>query len=198
MQIIWITIFYLYSIFGYFWFSSRPAARHLVTPWESLVPTVPIFLLPYFLATITFLAIPIIFYLKLGWEKTRAYLATQALATGIGYLVYATFPTSVVRAQIEGEGFFYNWLRWLHANDRPSAAFPSGHVYHTTVISFFLWIYYPKTRPFVAVILPLVIASTVLLKQHYLPDIVGGLVTATFSILIYRWLSRKIPTLSLE
>lgn len=188
MEIIWIILFYLYSIIGYYWFSSRPTPRHLMTPWENLVPIVPVFIIPYVIATITFLTIPIIFYIKLGWEKTRTYLITQTIATGIGYLVYIFYPTSVIREPIVGNGFFYDALRTLHANDRPSAAFPSGHVYQTTVIAYFLWIYYPKTRPYVTVILPLVIASTVLLKQHYLPDILGGLTTAAIAILLAKQL----------
>jgi membrane-associated phospholipid phosphatase len=192
MEIIWLIAFYLYTTGGYFWFSSRPTTTHFMTPWEKLVPTFPIFLIPYLFATLTFLTVPIFFYLKLGWVKTKAYLITQAIATSIGYFVYFFFPTSVVREALTGQGFWWDLLRTLHANDRPSAAFPSGHVYHTTVIAYFFWVYLPITRPFVAVILPLVVVSTVLLKQHYLPDIVGGLITAIIAIVISKYLLKVI------
>lgn len=183
MQITWLALYYLYSIVGYFYFSHRPTDNHFVTSLDKYVPTVPIFLIPYFFATIAFLAVPIIFYVKLGWAKTKAYLAAQTIATSISYLIFWIFPTSVIREPIVGSGFFYDWLRWLHTNDRPSAAFPSGHVFNTIIIGYFCWIYFPKTRPYVAIIVPLVIIATVVLKQHYLPDILGGIVIAIIAIL---------------
>lgn len=192
MEIIWLFAFYLYTTGGYFWFSSRPTETHLKTPWENLVPTIPIFLVPYLLATVSFLVAPIFFYVKLGWIKTKAYLITQTIATTIAYAFYWLYPTSVVRETLTGQGFWWNILRILHATDRPSAAFPSGHVYHTTVIAYFCWVYFPASRPFVAVILPLVVVSTVLLKQHYLPDIAGGLATAVVAIVISKYLLKVI------
>jgi membrane-associated phospholipid phosphatase len=183
MEIIWLALFYLYTVVGYFYFSHKPNDYHFISAWDKYVPTVPIFLIPYFFATIAFLAVPIIFYLKLDWAKTKAYLIAQTIAGTISYLVFTLFPTSVVRETITGKGFFYDWLRWLHTNDRPSAAFPSGHVFNTIIIGYFCWIYFPKTRPYVLVIVPLVIAATVLLKQHYLPDIPGGIVVAVIAIM---------------
>lgn len=188
MDIIWLGLFYLYTVFGYLKLSAIPTDRHFMTPWEHLVPTIPLLLIPYFTATFSFLALPIFFYIKLGWIKTKIYLITQVMATTIGYLFYFFWPTSVIRSPITGTGFFNGWLRWLHTNDRPSAAFPSGHVYHSTVMAYFLWIYFPITRPCVAVVYPLIVLATVMLKQHYLPDILGGLATGIIAILITKYL----------
>lgn len=188
MEIIWLCAFYLYTTGGYYYFSNQPTNTHFMTPWDKYVPIIPIFLIPYLFATFTFLTVPVFFYLKLGWVKTEAYLITQAIAITIGYVIYSIFPVSVIRPESYGEGLWWNFLKILHNNDGTSAAFPSGHIYQSTVIVYFCWIYLPISRPFVAVILPLIIGSTVLLKQHYLPDIAGGLITAIISIVISKYL----------
>jgi len=193
MEIIWLIGFYLYTIVGYFYFSHKPTDVHFMTPWENFVPIIPILIVPYLLATLSFLILPIVFYIKLGWEKTKTYLVTQAIASTISYVIFGLFPTSVVREPLIGNGIFWDVLRWLHTNDRPSAAFPSGHVFGSIIVSYFLWIWYPKTRPFIIVILPMIIIATVTLRQHYLPDIPGGMFVAIVAVFLGKLITPKLP-----
>lgn len=183
MNLIWIITFYIFTGGGYFYFSHQPTNNHFVTSFDKYIPLIPVFVIPYFFAIIMFIAAPIFFYIKLGFKKTKPYLITQAVASAFSFIIYALYPTSVMREQITGNGFFENVLKILYSNDRPSAAFPSGHVFQSIIISYFLWKYFPKTRNYILIILPLIIASTVFLKQHYLPDIFGGIAVATIAII---------------
>ncbi|PIZ00463.1 hypothetical protein COY62_02430 [bacterium (Candidatus Howlettbacteria) CG_4_10_14_0_8_um_filter_40_9] len=186
MQILSLILFYTFTVGGYFYFSRQPTDIHFLTSLDRYVPTIPIFIIPYLFATVTFIAIPIFLYIKLDFSKTKIYLLAQTIASLISYIIFYTFPTSVIRELINGDGVFDNALRWLHTADRASAAFPSGHVFQSIIIGYFLWKYFPKSKPYILIILPLIIVSTVFLKQHYIPDIFGGIAVAIIAIFISR------------
>lgn len=59
-------------------------------------------------------------------------------------------------------------------------AFPSGHVYITTLIALFWSRWFPKWRWALSVTAVIVILATLFTKQHYLPDPIGGLALAWF------------------
>lgn len=187
MNIVWLISYYIICGGGYFYFSHQPTDNHFMTSLENFFPTMPIFIIPYLLATLAFIFVPLYFYFRLDFAKTRMYLVTQIIASLISYVVFFIYPTSVLREPINGNGVFDNALRWLYSTDRPSAAFPSGHVFQSIIIAYFFWQYFPETRPFIIILLPIVIASTVLLKQHYLPDIPGGLAVALIAIIISKY-----------
>lgn len=139
MEIIWLIGYYIFTFGGYFYFSRQPTNNHFLTSWDRYVPVISIFIIPYFFATLTLIAIPLFFYIKLDFRKTRSYLVTQIIASLISYVVFFIYPTSVLREPINGNGVFDNALRWLYTTDRPSAAFPSGHVFQSIIIAYFFW-----------------------------------------------------------
>lgn len=190
MQILSLILFYTFTVGGYFYFSRQPTDNHFLTSLDRYVPTIPIFIIPYLFATAAFIAIPIFFFCKLDFRKTKIYLLTQTTASLISYIIFYTYPTSVIRETINGIGIFDNALRWLHSADRPSAAFPSGHVFQSIIIGYFLWKYFPKSKSYILIILPIIIVSTIFLKQHYMPDIFGGIVVAITAILCARQLQK--------
>jgi membrane-associated phospholipid phosphatase len=191
----WLIVFYLITTGGYLYFSHQPTDFHFLTALDKSVPTIPVFILPYLFATFLFLALPIYLLFFVKKEIFYGYTLTQVIASILSYLVFWFFPTSVVREPITQTGFFAESLRQIHSVDRPSAAFPSGHVFSSVIIGYFLWVYYPKTRLYVAIILPMIIVSTVLLKQHYLPDIPGGILLAVLAIIVSEYLiqSKLLP-----
>jgi membrane-associated phospholipid phosphatase len=188
MEIIWLSAYYIYSIGGYYLLSHRDTARQFLTPWDKYIPTVPVFVIPYLLATILYTAFPIYLFTKLGWDKTKPFLVVATIANSIAFLFYAFWNTSVAREPIKGTDMFSNILKQIYATDRPTAAFPSGHVYMTLITGYFCWIYFPASRPYVIILSLLVMMATVLLKQHYLPDILGGILVALVSIAAVKYL----------
>lgn len=186
MKLFWLILFYIFTIGGYLFFSNQETSTHFTTSFDSFIPIIPVFVVPYLFATIMFLIIPILFYLKLDWTKTKQYLLTQALANALSFLIYVFYPTSVIREPIAGDDIFSQILNLIYSTDGSSAAFPSGHVFQSIIIAYFLWQYFPKTKLMIVIILPLILVSTVFLKQHYLPDIFGGVFVAIFSIFIVK------------
>jgi membrane-associated phospholipid phosphatase len=182
MEIIWIGIYYFFTVGGYFWLSHQATERHFFTPWDKYIPTIPVFIVPYIAAALIYTLFPIFLYFSTGWDKTKPFLIASGIANLIGFLVYYFWNTSVLREPITQSSFFSDILKWIHASDRSSAAFPSGHVYMSVIAGYFCWIYFPTTRPYVLIIVPLVMIATVVLKQHYLPDILGGIVVAAIAL----------------
>ncbi len=69
-------------------------------------------------------------------------------------------------------------LRWVYSNDKAYNAFPSGHVYFTTLIALFWARWYPRWRWVWAGSVVVVGLATLFTHQHYLLDPVGGLTLA--------------------
>lgn len=66
----------------------------------------------------------------------------------------------------------------MYVNDRVYNAFPSGHVYITTLIGLFWAQWFPRHRWWWRAIIVVIAFSTLFTHQHYLPDPVGGMLLA--------------------
>jgi len=77
-----------------------------------------------------------------------------------------------------GDSWSTQLLNWIYTNDRMYNAFPSGHVYITTLIALFWTRGYPKWRWFWWVTVIVICLATLFTHQHYLPDPIGGLILA--------------------
>jgi membrane-associated phospholipid phosphatase len=73
------------------------------------------------------------------------------------------------------------WLRDVYAGDRPYNDFPSLHTSLSTIIAVHWWRWNRRIGVPVAVWTLLIVASTVLVHQHYLADVGGGLVLAALT-----------------
>ena len=112
-------------------------------------------------------------------------LKAMAISTGIACVVFVAYPTTFPR--VESSGFWFAALNWI---DTPANCFPSLHVAMAAIAA---WVLREDGRPWApaaAVWAALIIASTVLVKQHYAVDSVGGLLLAAASA---RLASRPAP-----
>jgi hypothetical protein len=149
--------------------------RHLETRVDRKIPVKVYFIVPY-LAYFP--------YLVGGW----AYLGLsrfdyfEQFVFSMGFLGLAAgfinliFPTYAPRAYIYGSNIFSRLIRWHYGLNRPLTAFPSLHVAHSVCLSIFFVIALPQLSLF-WIFLPVAIAlSTLFTKEHYLPDVVGGVI----------------------
>ncbi|MDR2871350.1 MAG: phosphatase PAP2 family protein [Xanthomonadaceae bacterium] len=117
------------------------------------------------------------------WATVRAY----ALALGINMTIWLLWPTCILRHPLPvdaGTATLGAW-RLLYALDQPNACFPSGHITIPFVIAAGVMVQYPAARRWLWLWL-LLIPSVVTTGQHYAWDIVGGLITASISLIITR------------
>jgi membrane-associated phospholipid phosphatase len=146
---------------------------------DAAVPFVPLMAVPYlsFLVLVP-LVVPL---LNLVAGSYRRFL-TMGLALIVSQLAlavaYILFPTTVIRVADPGGGLGGFLVRAIWGNDQPFAAFPSGHCTWTTIAIISLWRIrgrYPRLAWGLLLWLALVYPATVMLQQHYLIDVYGGI-----------------------
>ena len=134
-------------------------------------------------------------FFKFDDSRVRAFIIAFIFAGTIAAAIFVFFPTYVKPALIDGNNAFANLLRSVHQDYGRYDAFPSGHVYITTLLALFFSHLYPQTKKIWATIVILVVLSTLFTGQHYIADAVGGLLVALSSYHIGMWYERWNPAL---
>ena len=150
----------------------------LKTPLDDYVPLLPLWVIPYALTWVIWLACAVVSAWKMEAHLYRALLTSLFVVIGLGIAIFLIYPTYVQRPVLQGDGWPVQWLRFIYAHDGAYNAFPSGHVYLTALIGFYWSRWFPWQRGFWTVTVILVAASTVFTGQHYLLDPIGGLLLA--------------------
>lgn len=178
-----IASFYSYELINH----STTNLHNLETPLDRALPVVPIFAVPY-ISFLLFLPLTVLLFGVTSWERFKVLALALIIASLAGDIFYLFFQTYVQRPVVAGSDIGSQLLRLVYAHDQPYNDFPSLHTADSTLaaIAYFRW----KPRyGFIA--LPLVIAiiaATVLIKQHYLADVLGGLLLAGLSY----WIASKV------
>jgi membrane-associated phospholipid phosphatase len=156
---------------------------HMNTWVDQHLPIVPVFVVPYLSFHVLAMVVVPVLSLKAGGRQ--AFL-TNGLAIIIGQLIldvaYLCFQTEVPRVPVKGNDPF-TWLlvHVVYGNDRPLNGFPSNHVTWSVISIIALWrlrTRIPRTSRILGIWFLLIIPATVLLRQHYVIDIYGGILAA--------------------
>jgi membrane-associated phospholipid phosphatase len=158
-----------------------PNRIFLQTSWDRAIPVVPVMVIPY-LSLIPLLPLAVLVVLRGGWRNVQRYALAITFAIAISCLVYVVAQSYVPRPVITGHGILDQWVRDVYANDNPYDAFPSTHTSLATIITVYCYRGLHHTGVVIGIWCLAIIASTVLIHQHYLADIAGGLVVAAISV----------------
>ena len=101
--------------------------------------------------------------------------------------IFTFFPTYIVWPTLPAGDWHTQLLNWVYTNDYAYNAFPSGHVYITTLIALFWSRWYPALRWIWISTAVVIVFATLFTGQHYLLDPIGGLALAWFSYRIGLW-----------
>lgn len=148
---------------------------------DRMIPFVPAMVWPYLF---WYVAVAFTFG-WLGWRDGEEFKRFSWFIYGgmtSTYLLYLLFPNGeALRPSLSLlSGWDVEALRWVYAHDTPNNVNPSIHVLDTLAV----WIALSRDRALgprlwfrvlLAVVCVTIIASTVLVKQHSLLDVVGGL-----------------------
>jgi len=160
-----------------------------------IIPIWPVWILPYFLVFALWISCLIWAFFKFDDHTFRAFVIAFLFAGTISVAVFIFFPTYVKPALIDGSNAFANLLRSVHHDWGRYDAFPSGHVYITTLMALFFSHSYPHTKKIWATIVILVVLSTLFTGQHYIADALGGLAVGFSGYHIGMWYARWKPVM---
>jgi membrane-associated phospholipid phosphatase len=140
-----------------------------------------------------------ILYYGREWKSYWSVMAYSAIAYGLGYVIAMFFPVQSPWFSMAGMwygelvgGPFTALINLIEKCGRVhGAAFPSQHVAGAVAALWGAWRY---RRRLFWVFLPFVLCmcvSTVYVRNHYVADVIGGMVTGTLGYVTGVWLMRK-------
>jgi membrane-associated phospholipid phosphatase len=157
-------------------------------------PIWPIWVVPYVLCYILWSASTLWVVRKMEDRLFKAFIAACLLTFTIGVSTFIFFPTYVRAGTFVGNDIFTTLLRFIHENWGRYDAFPSGHVYITTLLTLFYSRWYPRYKLLWIVVLVIVAFSTLFTGQHYILDVIGGYCIALLGYHFGLWWAGFYPT----
>jgi len=154
-----------------------PAVLNLQTPLDIALPVVPVFVIPY-VSLNPFVYATLILFLLFRTKVFQSACLAVITVMMISYAFYFFAQSEVIRPVLLGSDLFTRMIRDVYAGDNPFNDFPSLHTSVSTILAIH-WL--RVNRPLgivVAIWTALIVASTVLIKQHYVADLVFGLALA--------------------
>ena len=148
------------------------------TPLDTYIPLWSLWVVPYVIIYVWWIAAFLWAAWKMDEHLYEAFFTAAAFVCVAGLMIFALFPTYVVRSMVPGADWPTQLLNWIYTNDQMYNAFPSGHVYITTLIALFWSHWFPKWRWLWISSVAVIALATLFTHQHYLPDPIGGLVLA--------------------
>lgn len=182
-------LLYFCIYFPWFHHLERTVTTHfhvIHTALDDLIPFCEYFIVPYLL-WFGYVAWAVgYFYFK---NKDEYFKLCAMLFTGMTvFLVISTiYPNGhyLRPAYFEHNNIFIQLVKWLYATDTPTNLFPSVHVFNSIAVNIAVWHSdnFKKNKAVrygSAVLMVLIILSTMFLKQHSVFDVVTGMVLAVF------------------
>ena len=174
------------TYFGTRVFTQNLVHHNLSNPVDDMLPLVTAMISVYILAYVQWVA----GYVVIGRESRELcywMYSGEMIAKLICLLCFVFYPTTIDRPEIVGNGIFEQLTRLIYEMDAPDNLFPSIHCLESYVS--FRGALYTKKVPvwykYVMLISTvLVFASTVLVKQHVLVDMLGAVLAVEFGLFV--------------
>ena len=141
-------------------------------------PIWPVWVVPYVLCYPLWFSGFLWATLKMDDRMFRSFAVAFLVTCSISVAIFILYPTYVRQFEIHGSDMFSSLLRFFHDSTGRYNALPSGHIYITSLLAFFYSLWYPRYKPLWTFILIMVSFSTLFTAQHYILDILGGLIVA--------------------
>jgi membrane-associated phospholipid phosphatase len=160
-----------------------PGKIFLQTPLDRAIPLVPVMVIPY-LSLFPLIILTAAVFAIGDLRRVQVLALAVTLALLASYLIYALAQSYVIRPSPAGRGWLTAAVRHVYSLDRPYNDFPSLHTSLSAIVAV-LWLrLHRRAGIVVALWCSLIIASTVLIHQHYLADVAGGIVVAWLAMAI--------------
>ena len=154
-----------------------PNRIFLRTPLDEALPVVPVFVIPY-VSLYGFVALSMLAFLAFRVRVFRSAAVAMIVTWLVSYTIYWLAQSYIDRPVLIGDDVFTRMVRNVYSGDQPYNDFPSLHTSLSTILAIHWWRVDRRIGLPVAIWVALIVASTVLIKQHYLADVAGGLVLA--------------------
>jgi membrane-associated phospholipid phosphatase len=150
----------------------------LKTALDAFIPVWSVWVIPYLLILPAWAAAMLWFTWKMDDHLFRSFAASAVFVLVIANLFYYFLPTYIVRPTLTGSNWTTSILAWVYSTDGAYNAFPSGHVFQTTLMALYLSRMYPRLSWLWGGTTATIVLATLFTHQHYLVDPIGGMLLA--------------------
>lgn len=171
---------------GYFAVShfteGRPVHTLYIFEWERRIPFLPEFVWLYLSIYPTFL-LPFLFIRDRDFFRifSLAYITVMFVC----YVTYLAYPVTIERPHFAEDSFSTWALGIVYRADKPWNCFPSMHVAMSLLAALTILEVHHVRGVLTLLLTVAIAASTVLIKQHYILDVVGGMALTLFIYFVY-------------
>jgi membrane-associated phospholipid phosphatase len=162
---------------GYDYLNHGPYRLFLRSPIDQALPVVPPFAVPY-VSLQPFIYGSLVIFLLFRARIFQSAVLSMIATFLVSYIFFAFLQTYVDRPVLTGDDVFTRMVRDVYAGDHPFNDFPSLHVSTSTIIAIHWWRFNRKYTWPLVIWAGLIALSTVMIRQHYVADIAGGLALA--------------------
>ena len=188
MQTFFIFLIFLASLYIYIPLNKRRSKFYWQSSIDRKIPLIPIFVYPYYFY-LFYLPFAVFFVFLVSKSLFVRFLLAYITANSAAAVFWYFFPNGIKRPRIRRGGFYFSLVRDLYYHDKyDTNAFPSNHVYGSIISSYYLTLALPPLSLVFVTIGFLITISTILVKQHHILDLVGGILWAVGAILVVMFL----------
>ena len=167
------------SFLGYFWTNKRPSKYNFKISLDDKIKALPLSIIPYALQ------IPFIIFTYFQIQTTQitnSFYLSVIIANVSATIFWYFVPNGVKRQPLTEKSFFSKIINFVYRHDNDTNGFPSAHVYISLLCAYYLSISFTSLNIIWVTIGILISASTIFTKQHYLIDILGGVIFTILSL----------------
>ena len=161
----------------YYALNHGPNVIFLRSPLDDLIPVVPPFVIPY-VSLEPFIYATLVLLLLFRTHIFQSAALTMIAAWFVSYAFYFFLQSYIDRPTLTGTDALTQMIRDVYASDNAYNDFPSLHTSLSTILAIHWWRVDKRIGIPVAIWVALIVASTVFVKQHYIADMIGGLLLA--------------------
>lgn len=161
--------------------NKRKSKYYLKIRLDNRIPFLPIFIVPYLGYFVW-----IVYSIFLLWrtEYLNKYFISYIVSYLIAGLFWYFYPNGVKRPLIKDKSILNRITSYVYSIDEDTNGFPSAHIFGTLICSFFVFLVLPNYWPVILGVTFLISVSTLFTKQHYIIDILGGIIVFVLSVFI--------------
>lgn len=160
--------------------------HNLTIALDKIIPFKSIFIVPYVYWYI-YVIVGFLFVVMNSRKDYMRLFISFFIGMCVCYAVYYIYPTEISRPIISNSNILNELVNIIYLVDKPVNCFPSLHVLTTYFIMRYTKYKNSKKKfYYTQVIGVLIILSTLFIKQHFVLDVIGGILLAEITILVVK------------
>ena len=176
---------FLFFEFGYIWASKGHQSSDIINGAFAIdhsIPLIPEFIIPYMLGYFFVLTPIFLFSNKYDYYRGVAIFILTLIAA---FILFKLFPIQMSKTYATGSDAFSQLTYFQQKNDTSFNNCPSLHVALNSYCWGLLFIQYGRKMLWLSWIPVAIIASTLLVKQHLVIDVIGGTILGVISSYLF-------------